>query len=89
MVDPFHTEDSLSTTMPHHILYKIPQEPYALWRQQNFQPSQSITFSVNGSLGVNMGDIRRKCFKGLDGRDDPVLQGALGAITCRLKVRRS
>jgi hypothetical protein len=33
-----------------------------------------------------MGDALHKKFTGLDGRDDPVLQGASGAISCRLMV---
>jgi len=33
-----------------------------------------------------MGDALRKEFTGLDGRDDPVLQEAAGAISCRLLV---
>lgn len=33
-----------------------------------------------------MGDALRKVFTGLDGRDDPVLQEATGAISCRLLV---
>ena len=33
-----------------------------------------------------MGDALRKTFTGLDGRDNPVLQGAAGAISCRFLV---
>jgi hypothetical protein len=33
-----------------------------------------------------MGAALRKIYAGLDGRDDPVLQGASGAISCRLLV---
>jgi hypothetical protein len=33
-----------------------------------------------------MGDALRKTFTGLDGRDDPVLEDAAGAISCRLLV---
>ena len=87
-VDPFRAEDSLSTTIPHWIEYKIPQRPHNPGpRQRYFRPSQPITFSVKGLPGVNMRSILSQRFIGLDGWDDPVLQRAGGSISCRLKVR--
>ena len=41
---------------------------------------------MNGRLGINIGAALRKEFTGLDGRDDPVLHEAAGAISCRLLV---
>jgi len=35
---------------------------------------------------MNLKDALRKEFAGLDGRDDPMLQDAAGAISCRLLV---
>jgi len=55
-------------------------------RQLDFERSESINFNVNGRPGVNVGDILRKEFTGLDGRDDPVLREAASAISCRLLV---
>ena len=67
---------------------KIPQKVYDHGKKQRgFRPSEPILFHVNGCLGVNMGDALRKKFTGLDGRDDPMLQDARGAISCRLWVR--
>jgi len=87
MVDPFRAQGSLSTTIPHWVEYKIPQRPYNHGRKQwDFRPSQPITFSVNGLPGVNMRAVLSKSFIGLDGWDDPVLQGSGGAISCRLEV---
>ena len=66
---------------------EIPQKVYDLGRRQwNFQRSESIPFSVNGFLGVNMQDALRKHFTGLDNRDDPVCQHMAGAISCRFLV---
>jgi len=48
--------------------------------------SDPIPFSVNGRPGINVGDALRKEFTGLDGQDDPVLDEAAGAISCRLLV---
>ena len=52
----------------------------------DFEMSEPIPFSVNGRPGINMGDALRKKFTGLDGWDDPVLQEAASAISCRLLV---
>lgn len=69
---------------------RIPQETYDHGRKQwDFTRSESISFGVNGFLGVNMGDALRKRFTGLDGRDEVVLQGPNGVISCRLSVRLS
>ena len=69
---------------------KIPQTAYDHGRKQyDFKRSESVSFSVNGHPGVNLGDALHGRFTGLDGRDDPVLQDANGAISCRLSVRSS
>ena len=66
---------------------RIPQKIYDHGRKQlDFVPLECISFEVNGYLGLNMRDALLKRFTGLDGRDDPVLQGATGAISCRLLV---
>lgn len=41
---------------------------------------------MNGRPGINLVNALRKIFTELDGRDDPVLQEAAGAISCRLLV---
>jgi hypothetical protein len=77
----------LATTPPGPNWIKIPQRNYNHGKRQwNFERSEPVSFSVNGRLGVNMGDALRKAFAGLDGRDDPVLQNAAGAISCRFLV---
>ena len=76
-IPPFTTPDA-------HIM--IPQKPYVCEQQQRWQQSESITFSTNGLPGVNMRDALCKRFTALDGRDDLVLQGAGGSISCRLEV---
>ena len=76
-IPPFTTPDA-------HIM--IPQKPHVCERQQRWQQSESITFSTNGFPGVNMRDALCKRFTALDGRDDLVLQGAGGSISCRLEV---
>ena len=66
---------------------KVPQRDYDRGRKRwNFERLAPIVFNVNGSPGINLGDALRKTFTGLDGRDDPVLQEAAGAISCRLLV---
>lgn len=66
---------------------RVPQRNYDHGRKQwNFKPLEPITFSTSGRPGVNLGDALRKKFADLDGRDDPMLQGAAGAISCRLLV---
>lgn len=73
-------------TLPHNWI-KVPQRDYDHGRRQlNFEKSEPISFIVNSRPGINMGDALRKTFTGLDGRDDPVLQEAAGAISCRLLV---
>jgi len=69
---------------------RIPQKIYNYGRKQwYFTPSEPISFSVNGRLGVNMGDALRKRFTDLDGRDELVLQDTRSGISCRLSVRLS
>ena len=77
-------------TFPPLNWHKIPQTFYNHGQKQwDFERSESISFSVNGHPGVNMGDALHGRFTGLDGRDDLVLQDANGAISCRLSVRSS
>ena len=78
------------TTFPPPNWRKIPQKAYDHGRKQwYYTPSESISFSINGRLGVNMGNALRKRFTDLDGRDDLVLQDTSRAISCRLSVRSS
>lgn len=66
---------------------KVPQRSYDHGsRQWDFKPLEPIFFSTNGYPGINLGDALHRRFKGLDGRDDPMLQGAPGVISCRLLV---
>ena len=79
----------VTTLLPYNWC-KIPQKIYGHGRRQRyFTPSEFISFGVNGRPGVNMGDALQERFTGLDGRDDPVLQDASSAISCRLLVRLS
>lgn len=48
--------------------------------------SGPVSFRVGGSSGINLGVTLRKTFTELGGRDDPVLQEAAGAVSCRLLV---
>jgi hypothetical protein len=75
-----------ATTFPYNWI-RVPQRSYDHGRKQwNFERLESISFSANGRPGINMRDALRKTFTGLDGRDDPVLENAAGAISCRLLV---
>lgn len=66
---------------------KVPQRDYDHGRKQwNFKPSESFFFHTNGYPGVNLGDALRGKIANFDGQDDPMLQGAAGAISCRLLV---
>jgi len=79
-----------AATFPPPNWHRIPQRAYDNGQKRwNFTPQEFISFGVNGSPGMNMGDALRKRFMGLDGRDDLVLQGANRAISCRLSVRLS
>jgi hypothetical protein len=64
---------------------RVPQRNYG-GKRWNLKRLEPISFSMNGRPGINMGAALRKIYAGLDGRDDPVLQGASGAISCRLLV---
>jgi len=81
---------SISATIPAYIpmnWIQIPQRRHDNGRQQRgFKPSDPISFSINGRRGINLGDALSQKFEGLDGRDDPVLEGASGPISCRLLV---
>jgi hypothetical protein len=69
---------------------RVPQRGYDRGRNQSsFKRLRTVYFSVDGRPGINVGDALRKTFKGLDGRDDPVLQDAAGAISCRFLVSSS
>ncbi|KAF9644512.1 hypothetical protein BDM02DRAFT_3121809, partial [Thelephora ganbajun] len=64
---------------------QVPQRIYNHGcRQWDFEQSEPIFFSVDGSPGINMQHALRKNFAGLDGRDDQMLQNTVGAISCRL-----
>lgn len=60
----------------------IPQSPYKR-KQWDYRPSEPILFQADGSPGVNMGEVLRKQFATLKGRDDLVMQGAKKAFHCR------
>ena len=69
---------------------KIPQNVYKHGRKQwNFVPLESISFTVKGYPGVNLGDALRRSFTGLDARDELVLQNTSSAISCRFLVSSS
>ena len=77
-----------TATSPPPNWHKIPQEVYDRGRKQwDYTPSECISFEVNGSPGINMGDALRKRFTDLGGRDDIVPQDAGGIISFRLSVR--
>lgn len=61
---------------------EIPQRRYKQ-KQWDFKPSRSTLFEVNSFPGMNLGEALRNRFTGLEGRDEPVLQGAKNAIACR------
>jgi len=64
---------------------KIPQTDYGLGQKRwDYRPSEPILFHVNGRPGVNMGDVLRNEFMGLDGRDDLMFQDGVDAFSCRL-----
>jgi len=63
----------------------IPQLKYALTKgKRSFRQLQAVTFSVGGVPGFNMQCALKRTFKGLDGRDDSVLEKANGPVSCRL-----
>ena len=70
--------------------HKIPQRPYDRGRRQrHFIPSEPILFQVKEFPGVNMGNVLRGIFTGLENQDDLVLQDAKMTISCRILVRFS
>jgi hypothetical protein len=79
-----------SPPLPVHIHWrKIPQERYIpKMGDKSFLRLQGVTFSVNETLGFNMKRALDQNFRGLDGRDRPVLEDANGPVSCRLLVRR-
>lgn len=78
---------SSPVTVPPLNWTRVPQRDYNHGRRQrNFERTDPISFNVDGHPGINMGDALRKMFTGLDGRDDPVLRDAGGAISCRFLV---
>jgi len=80
---------SLATTFPFNWI-KVPQRDYDHGRKQwSFKRLEPVSFSVGGRSGINLGDALRKEFEGLEGWDDPVLQDASGAISCRFLVGSS
>ncbi|KAF9784645.1 hypothetical protein BJ322DRAFT_1109355 [Thelephora terrestris] len=75
-----------SPPLPVHLHWrKIPQERYIpKMGDKSFLRLQGVTFSVNGTLGFNMKRALDQNFRGLDGRDRPVLEDANGPVSCRL-----
>jgi len=66
---------------------KIPQRSYDYGcKQLDFDRLEPIPFGANGHPGINLGDALRKNCARLNRRDDPVLQGTSGVISCRLLV---
>ena len=65
----------------------VPQEEYDYGRKQFcFKRREPVSFSVRGRPGINMGAALSRNLENLDGWDDPVLQEASGAISCRFLV---
>lgn len=66
---------------------KIPQGNYIHSQINPFPRWEKVTFSVKSTPGFNLKDALRRVYKDLNGRDDYVLQGAKGPVSCRLLVR--
>ena len=65
----------------------VPQGEYVQGRNQwSFKRREPVYFSECGHPGVNMGAALRETLENLDGRDDPMLQEASGAVSCRFLV---
>jgi len=81
-IPPTLSLPSAATFPPDWVM--IPQREYSRGQKQwSFKRHEPVSFSELGFPGVNMGTALRKTLENLDGRDDPVLQGASGAISCR------
>jgi len=66
---------------------RIPQRIYNYGHKQfDFKRLGPIIFSTKDHLGINLGDAYRKNCTRLNGRDDPMLPGISGVISCRLLV---
>ena len=68
----------------------IPQRIYDRQRtdplsQHDLQ--EMILFSVNGKCGFALEDALKKCYTGLDGRDDKMFADFKSSISIRLEVR--
>lgn len=64
---------------------EIPQRTYNRGpKRLGFEQLGPIHFSTMSRPGINLGDALRKNFVDLVGRDDPMLQGSSGVISCRL-----
>lgn len=78
---------SLATTFPADWI-RIPQRRYDYGRKQlDFNPSDPIYFSAKNKPGINLREALHKDCPRLNHRDDPILQGTSGVISCRLLVR--
>ena len=77
----------LATTFPANWI-KIPQRDYKYGSKQlDFDRSETIHFSSKDHPGINLREALSKDFTSLNGRDDPMLRGTSGVISCRLLVR--
>jgi hypothetical protein len=67
---------------------RIPQRDYDFGcKQLDFNRLEPISFSTKDNPGINLGDALRKNCTRLHRRDDLMLQGTSGVISCRLLVR--
>ena len=48
---------------------------------------EAILFKVNGRCGYPLHDALKRCYTGLDGRDDTMFRGFKSSISIRLEVR--
>lgn len=77
----------LTATFPANWI-KVPQRAYNYGHKQfDFCRLEPILFSTKGSPGINLGDALRENHTRLNGRNDPILRGTSGVISCRLLVR--
>ena len=77
--------DSDSTFSPKVQMTVVPQRSYA--RTGDREKHKSISFMVNGRLGIPARDAIEKIYAGLDGRDDQVFVDKPSVMMLRLEVR--
>lgn len=63
----------------------IPQRPYG--RKKDNKTQESITFKVDGRLGIPARDAIKKIYVGLEGRDNQAFAGKSSVLMLRLEVR--